>query len=59
MTPKLRRSFLVRVYTAPGPDGVPRCSYRVHDLKTGREVEFATWEELQAYLQRRWPGRLR
>ncbi|GIW26132.1 hypothetical protein [Meiothermus sp.] len=59
MTPRLRRSLLLRVYTTPGPDGLPRCSYRVHDLKTGQEVVFTTWEELQAYLQRHWPRRLR
>ncbi|MBO1435927.1 hypothetical protein [Meiothermus sp. CFH 77666] len=59
MTPRLRQSLLVRVYTTPGPDGLPRSTYRVHDLKTGTEVELATWEELRAYLQRRWPRRLR
>lgn len=59
MTPRLRQSLLVRVYTTPGPDGLPRATYRVHDLKTGTEVELATWEELRAYLQRRWPRRLR
>lgn len=59
MTSRLRHSLLVRVYTTPGPDGFPRSTYRVHDLKTGHEVELATWEELWAYLQRRWPRRLR
>lgn len=59
MTPRLRQSLLVRVYTTPGQDGLPRYTYHVHDLKTGQEVQFATWEELWAYLQRRWPRRLR
>lgn len=59
MTPRLRQSFLVRVYTTPGPDGLLHVTYRVHDLKTGTEVELATWEELRAYLQRHWPRRLR
>lgn len=59
MTPRLRQSLLVRVFTNPSPDGLPRATYRLHDLKTGNEVELTSWEELRAYLERRWPRRLR
>ncbi|MGK0618130.1 hypothetical protein [Meiothermus cerbereus] len=59
MPPRLRQSLLVRVYTTPGPNGCPRRSYRVRDLKTGQEREFASWEELMGFLQHHWPRRLR
>lgn len=59
MPPRLRQSLLVRVYTTPGPDGCPLPSYRVRDLKTGQEREFASWEELKGFLQHHWPRRLR
>lgn len=59
MTPRLRQSLLVRVYTTPDPNGLPKCIYRVHDIKTGQEVQFANWEELRAYLERLWLRRLR
>ncbi|GEM86511.1 hypothetical protein [Meiothermus granaticius] len=59
MTPRLRQSLLVRVFTTPSPNGLPRATYRLHDLKTGNEVELTSWEELRAYLEHRWPRRLR
>ncbi len=59
MPPRLRQSLLVRVYTTPGPNGLSRPIYHVHNLKTGEEMQFTNWEELRAYLERVWPRQLR
>ncbi len=61
MTPKLHRSFVVRVLYTPLAHTQPGHSPRfvVLDLKTGEEQKFATWEELKGFLQRHWLRRLR